>query len=58
MAKHWMAKAFKNSHGQERDAAHAAGKSTRAYAEEHKGSPGKTGQRARLALQGMKAKKG
>ena len=52
-----MAKAFANSHGQERNAAHAAGMSTEQYAEKNKGAPGKEGKRARLALLGMRANK-
>ena len=56
MAKKWMAKAFANSHGQFRAKAARAGESTRAYAEEKKSAPGRTGKQARLALAGMRAK--
>lgn len=41
-----------------REAAQRAGMSTRAYAEKHKHSSGKTGKRARLALAFMSAKHG
>lgn len=58
MAKKWIAKATSNAHGQFAAKAKAAGESTRAYAEEHKGDSGKTGKQARLALtlMGMKKK--
>lgn len=56
MAKHWMAKAFANSHGQFREKAERAGESTREYAEEKKGAKGRLGKQARLALAGMHAK--
>lgn len=56
MAKHWMAKAFSNAHGQFKAKAHAAGKSTSEYAHEKEHAKGKTGRQARLALVGMKAK--
>jgi hypothetical protein len=55
MAKHWMQKAFANSHGQFKAKAKAAGSSTRAYAEAHRHSKGRLGRQARLALAGMKA---
>lgn len=48
--KKWIQKATENSHGQFKAKAEAAGKSTKAFAEEHKGSPGKLGKQARLAL--------
>jgi hypothetical protein len=57
MAKHWMAEAFKNSHGQFKEKAKAAGKSTSEYAHEKEHAKGKLGRQARLAMQGMKAKK-
>lgn len=53
MAKNWMKKAFANAHGQFSEKAKAAGKSTKAYAEEEASAPGKTGRQARLALIGM-----
>lgn len=46
----WIANATKHSHGQFKAKAKAAGMSTRAFAEKHKGSPGKLGEQARLAL--------
>ena len=57
MAKHWMAKAFANSHGQFKAKAKAAGMSTEEYAEKHEGDKGKLGRQARLAEIGMHAKK-
>lgn len=56
--KHWMKKAFANAHGQFKEKAEAAGKSTREYAAEKAGDPGKLGKEARLAEAGMKASKG
>jgi hypothetical protein len=56
MAKHWMAKAFANSHGQFKAKAEKAGESTKQYAEEKKSAPGRLGKQARLALAGMNAK--
>lgn len=56
MAKHFMAKAFKNSHGQFKAEAKAHGESTRQYAEQEQHAKGKLGKRARLALVGMRAK--
>ena len=61
-AKHWMAdiasKIKKSGHkGVFKAAAARAGKSTREYAEEKKHASGKTGQRARLALSFMAARK-
>lgn len=51
----WIAGATKNSHGQFRAKAKAAGMSTRAYANKEASAPGKTGKQARLAkaLMGM-----
>ena len=49
MAKHWIAGAIKHP-GAEKRAAAAAGESTHQYMEEHKGSSGKAGERARLGL--------
>ena len=57
MAKHWMAKAFANAHGQFKAKAKAAGESTAEYANEKKNAPGKLGKQARLARAGMKARK-
>lgn len=48
--KKWIQSATKNAHGQFKAKAEAAGKSTRAFAEEHKHDSGKTGKQARLAL--------
>lgn len=48
--KKWIQGATKNSHGQFKAKAEAAGKSTEEFAEEHKGSPGLLGKQARLAL--------
>ena len=48
--KRWIAKATGNAHGQFRKKAEDAGESTREFASEHKGDPGKTGKQARLAL--------
>lgn len=45
----WMKSAVKHP-GALRTAAHRAGMSSAEYAESHKNAPGKTGQRARLAL--------
>jgi hypothetical protein len=52
----WIAGATKNSHGQFRAKAQAAGMSTRAYANKEAGASGKLGKQARLAktLMGMK----
>lgn len=47
--KHWIASAIKHP-GAEKRAAAKAGQSTHQYMEEHKDSPGKAGQRARLGL--------
>lgn len=54
----WIAGATKNSHGQFRAKAKAAGMSTRAYAEKEANAPGKTGKQARLAktLMGLNKK--
>jgi hypothetical protein len=56
MAKHWMAKAFANAHGQFKAKAEKAGESTKEYAHEKEHAKGKTGKQARLALAGMRAK--
>ena len=59
MARKWMAKAFADSKkGVFKAKAERAGKSTREFAEEHKGGSGKTAAQARLALAGMNAKHG
>lgn len=47
--KHWMQTAVKHP-GIEKRAAAKAGESTHEYLEEHKHSPGKAGERARLGL--------
>jgi len=47
--KNWIAGAIKHP-GSLRAAAAKAGKSTSAFANEHKGDSGKTGKRSRLAL--------
>jgi len=57
MAKKWIQKATENAHGQFKAEAEAAGKSTEEFAEEHKGSKGKLGKQARLALALMGASK-
>jgi hypothetical protein len=57
MAKKWIQKATENAHGQFKAKAEAAGKSTEEFAEEHKGSKGKLGKQARLALALMGASK-
>jgi hypothetical protein len=54
-SKHWMAKAFANSHGQFKAKAKKAGMSTHTFAEKEKGAGGKTGRQANLALAGMNA---
>ena len=53
MAKNWIKGAIKHP-GSFKKSAHAAGKSTRQYAEEKKNAGGTTGKRARLALTLMK----
>lgn len=53
--KKWMKKAFENSHGQFREKAEHAGKSTAEFAKEHEHDSGKTGKQARLAEVGMHA---
>jgi hypothetical protein len=55
--KHWMAKAFSNSHGQFKAKAKAAGMSTSAYAHKEAHAGGKLGKQANLALIGMRARK-
>ena len=49
MAKKWIGKATANSHGQFREKAEKAGKSTAEFAKEHEHDSGKTGDQARLA---------
>lgn len=49
-SKKFIQKATENAHGQFKAKAEAAGKSTKAFAEEKKGAPGKLGKQARLAL--------
>jgi hypothetical protein len=61
MANRWMQKVSsgikkRGTEGVFSGAAHRAGKSTHEFAEEHKHSSGKTGQRARLALAFSKAR--
>jgi hypothetical protein len=57
MTKHWMKKAFANSHGQFKAKAAAAGESTSEYAHEKEHAKGRLGKQARLALVGMRSKK-
>jgi hypothetical protein len=57
-SKHWMKKAFANSHGQFKAKAAAAGESTAEFAKGKAGAPGKLGKQARLAEVGMKASRG
>lgn len=52
--KHWMADAFKNSHGQFKAKAQKAGKSTEEYAREKAHAPGKLGRQARLVVNAHK----
>ena len=47
--KKWIKKATENAHGQFREKAEHAGKSTAAFAKEHEHDKGKTGRQARLA---------
>lgn len=47
--KKWIKAATENSHGQFREKAEHAGKSTEAYAREHEHDSGKLGKQARLA---------
>ena len=58
MAKKWIAGAIKHP-GVEKKAAAAAGMSTHAYMEKHKGDSGTAGKRARLGLElaGFRKKK-
>ncbi len=56
MAKHWMAKAFANSHGQFKAKAKAAGEGTEKFASEKAHAPGKLGRQARLVLNAHKGK--
>ncbi|HEX8800428.1 MAG TPA: hypothetical protein VF772_17550 [Terriglobales bacterium] len=63
MAEKWMQSVSsgiekRGTKGVFKAAAQRAGMSTRAYAEKHKHSAGKTGRRARLALAFMSAKHG
>lgn len=51
--KKWIKQATENSHGQFREKAEHAGKSTAAYAREHEDDSGKLGKQARLAEQLM-----
>lgn len=53
--KKFIKEATKNAHGQFKAKAQAAGESTREFAESHKGSKGKLGKQARLALVLMRA---
>lgn len=59
MAKHWMAKAFANAHGQFKAKASAAGKSTAGFArsvlKEGSHATTKTKRQAALAERGMEA---
>ena len=54
MAKHWMKKAFANSHGQFKAKAQAAGEGTEEYARKEAHAPGRTGRQARLVLNAHK----
>ncbi len=56
--KKWIKKATANSHGQFRAKAEAAGKTTRAFAEEKKDAGGTLGKQANLALNLMGASHG
>ena len=56
MAKHFIAEATKNAHGQFAAKAKKAGKSTRAFAEANVHAKGLLGKQARLALVLMGAK--
>jgi len=58
MVKHWMKKAFANSHGQFKAKAEKAGESTKEFASEKDEAPGLLGKQARLAEVGMKASHG
>ena len=53
--KRWIQNATANAHGQFRAKAERAGETTREYATQEKGAPGKTGKQARLALALMSA---
>lgn len=57
--KNWIKKATSNAHGQFAAKAEKAGETTKAFAAQHAGDSGKTGQQARLAktLMGMGEKK-
>jgi len=54
----WIQKATANSHGQFKRKAHAAGMTTRQFAQKMQNAPGKTGKQARLAqtLMGLRHK--
>ena len=54
MAKKWIKGAVSNAHGQFKVKAERAGESTKEFAKEHAGSPGKLGKQARLAETLMK----
>lgn len=56
--KKFMKKAFANSHGQFKEKAERAGKSTAEFAKEHEHAPGLLGKQARLAEVGMHANHG
>ena len=60
MAKKWIQGATSNAHGQFAAKAKAAGETTREFAAEHAGDPGKIGKQSRLAetLMGMHHGKG
>lgn len=53
--KKWIKKALEGAHGQFKEKAEKAGKSTKEFAKEHSGDSGKIGKQARLAktLMGM-----
>lgn len=53
--KKWMKEAFANAHGQFKEKADKAGKSTKEFAKEHEHDSGKAGKQARLAEAGMSA---
>lgn len=57
--KKWIKGALKNAHGQFREKAERAGKTTREFASEHADDSGKLGKQARLAktLMGISHKK-
>lgn len=55
MAKHWMKKAFANSHGQFKAKAKEHGESTMQYAHQEAHAKGRTGRQARLVLNAHKS---